>query len=68
LVAYLDFVQRGQLGPDGVVPWVLVGVPTGARLTAVQRIVNTSAEPADYLFRVAALGDVVGTMAKEFLR
>ena len=38
LLAYLDFVQRGQLGPDGVVPRVLIGVPTSKRRTAVQSL------------------------------
>ena len=36
LLAYLDFVQRGQFGPDGIVPRVLVGVPTSKRQAAVQ--------------------------------
>lgn len=67
LMAYLDFVQRGQQGPGSVVPWVLVGVQTAARQQMVQRIVNSLAEPADYLFRVALLPDCVMTMAREFV-
>lgn len=67
LLAYLDFVQRGQLGPLGVVPWVLIGVPTEARRMAVQRIVNGLPEPASYLFRISLLPEVIGAMIKEFL-
>jgi hypothetical protein len=62
LVAYLDFVARGQLGPDGVVPRVLIGVPGRARLTAVQRIVNALPTPADYMFRVAELDNAAIVM------
>ena len=67
LAAYLDFVQRGQLGPGSVMPWVLVGVRTEARQVAVQRIVNSLVEPADYLFRVALLPDCVTAIVKEFI-
>jgi len=67
LLAYLDFVARGQLGPDGIVPRVLIGVPTRARLTAVQRIVNALPTPADYMFRVAELADVPAVMEQILL-
>lgn len=62
LLAYLDFVARGQLGPDDIVPRVLVGVPGKARLTAVQRIVNTLPPPADHMFRVAELSNAATVM------
>ena len=67
LAAYLDFVQRGQVGPNGIVPWVLIGVSSETRRTAVQRIVNGLGELADYLFRVALLPDCVTTITKEFV-
>ena len=67
LLTYLDFVERGQPGPDGVVPWVLIGVPTEARRVAVQRIVNGLPELADYIFRVSLLPDVTTAMLKEFV-
>lgn len=55
LAAYLDFVERGQVGPDGVVPRVLIGVKDQARQMVVQRVVNELPTPADYMFRVAEL-------------
>ncbi len=65
LLAYLDFVQRGQLGPDGVVPRVLIGVPTGKRQAAVQSVVDDLPEPADELFRVAEMAEVAQVMTDE---
>lgn len=62
LLAYLDFVARGQLGPDGIVPRVLIGVPDRRRLSAVQRVVNALPTPADYMFRVVELGNAASTM------
>lgn len=67
LLAYLGFVERGQLGPDGIVPRVLIGVPTRARLTAVQRIVNALPTPADYMFRVVELTNAAAFMEHELM-
>lgn len=52
LLAYLNFVERGQVGPDGVVPRVLIAVPDEKRRAAVQRVVNELPTPADYMFHV----------------
>lgn len=66
LLAYLDFVARGQFGPDGVVPRVLIGVKEEqrqrARRMAIQRLVNTLPTPAEYMFQVAELGEAAGVM------
>jgi len=62
LLAYLDFVARGQLGPDGIVPRVLIGVPDRKRLSALQRVVNTLPTPADYMFRLAELSNAPAVM------
>jgi hypothetical protein len=67
LLAYLDFVERGQLGPDGIVPRVLIGVPTRARLIAVQRLVNALPTPADYMFRVVELTNAAALMEHELM-
>ena len=58
LLAYLDFVQRGQLGPDGVVPRVLIGVPNELRRLAVQRVVDDLPPPADAIFLVTELASM----------
>lgn len=71
LRAYLGFVERGQLGPDGVVPRVLIGVShkdkarLQARQTAMQRIVNELPGPADYMFYVTELSSAAVAMEHE---
>ena len=49
LLAYLDLATRGQLGPDGVIPRVLVTVPHEQRLTAVQELLTGLPAPATEL-------------------
>ena len=68
LMAYLDFVHRGQLGPDDLVPRVFVGVPTDKRQAAVQTIVDSLPEPANLLFFVAVLSDVPQVMIDELMK
>jgi hypothetical protein len=65
LATYLDFVRRGQLGPDGVVPKVLIGVPTIKRQEAVQDVIDELPVPADSLFQVVGLADVTQVMVAE---
>ena len=67
LAAYVEFVRRGQTGPDGVVPWVLIGVTTEGRQRAVQQLVNQLPEPASYLFRVGLLPECTMLMEKELI-
>jgi Replication-relaxation len=67
LTAYLDFVQRGRLGPGGVVPWVLIGVQTEPRQTMMQRMVNRLPELAGYLFRIGLLVECTILMEKELI-
>jgi hypothetical protein len=52
LTAYLDFVRRGQRGPQGVVPRVLVSVPTEKRRQAVAEIISQLPPPANRLMRI----------------
>lgn len=58
LEAYLDFVQRGQLGPDGVVPRVIVGVEKTRQQAVIQSVVDELPPPADRLFVVTSLQGV----------
>ena len=62
LRAYLDFVNRGGIGPRGGIPRVLVSVPSEARRTAVARLVAGLPSPADELFVVAVQDEAVGRM------
>lgn len=52
LVAYLDLLHRGQLGPDGVLPRVLVTVPRTRGLERVRRLLARLPDPAEELFSV----------------
>lgn len=48
---YVDFVNRGGLGPEGIVPGVLITTPDDLRATAIARLIRHLPEPADELFR-----------------
>jgi hypothetical protein len=50
--AYLDFYQRGQLGPHGVMPRVLFTVPSGQRRDAIAAMLEQAPPPADTLLQV----------------
>jgi hypothetical protein len=67
LANYLDFVERGQLGPDGIVPRVLVGVPTAQRRLVVQRIVHSLPSPAEVMFMVTLLPEAPIVLANELM-
>jgi hypothetical protein len=50
---YLAFATSGQVGPLSVTPRVLLTVPTAARLTAAQRVIDSFPPPADKLIEIA---------------
>lgn len=53
LITYLDFVNRGQLGPRNAIPRVLITVPHESRKTLITRVVNRLPPPANELFVVS---------------
>lgn len=55
-LAYVDFARAGQLGPDGIVPRVLITVPHDHRLTAVRDLVETLPAPGPQLILVSLHG------------
>lgn len=55
LLAYLDFVERGQLGPGNLVPRVLVSAVTPVRCAALRSVIARLPAPAADLF--VALSD-----------
>jgi hypothetical protein len=59
---YLDFVDRGQLGPYGVTPRVLWAVQNEARLAAIVQLVERLPEPASRLFHVKLADHAAGYM------
>lgn len=65
LGVYLDFVRRGQLGPHGVVPRVLITVPDAKRKLAIQAVVERLPPPAEALFRVAVESEAVALLISE---
>jgi hypothetical protein len=68
LLTYLDFVQRGQLGPDDVVPRVLIGVPDRKRQDGMQGVLDELPKPADELFLVADMTEIAQLMIDEITR
>jgi len=62
LRTYLDFVNRGGIGPRGGIPRVLVSVPPEARRTAVARLVASLPSPADELVMVVVQDEAVVRM------
>jgi hypothetical protein len=54
---YLDFAARGQLGPTGVMPRVLVCVPDSARRDAIAGVIARLSAPADALLHVTTASD-----------
>jgi protein involved in plasmid replication-relaxation len=52
LTAYVDFVERGQLGPHGLIPRVLVSTIAPERRAALHAVVTQLPEPAAALFVV----------------
>lgn len=62
LLAYLDFVHRGERGPAAVVPRVLVAVPHKARVQAVADLVAGLPAPAAELFVLNKHEDAVQTL------
>lgn len=67
LTAYLDFVRRGQRGPNGIVPRVLVVTPTDARRAAIQGVIDELPTPAGKLLR-ATTDDRAVSLIVEVLR
>jgi hypothetical protein len=59
LTTYLDFVERGQLGPHGIVPRVLINVTNGKRQADIAGIIEHLPAPAPRLFHVTTSDQAV---------
>jgi hypothetical protein len=64
LTGYLEFAQRHGLGPDDVLPRVLVTLPHQARLTAIRQLVAHFPHPAASLFHLITHEDAADYMTK----
>ncbi|HEU5328649.1 MAG TPA: replication-relaxation family protein, partial [Thermomicrobiales bacterium] len=60
LETYLDFVHRGQLGPNGVVPRVLVSTITNLHRNDILSVVRRLPAPASALFLVVTQDEAAG--------
>ena len=64
LAVYVDFYMRGQLGPDKVMPWVLVTVPDAKRLSEIDRLIRQLPSQAGELFTVALHNDAAEVIVR----
>ncbi|WP_163511623.1 replication-relaxation family protein [Fodinicola acaciae] len=65
LRVYLDFVRRGNVGPRGTIPRVLISVPNEHRRQAVQARIARLPEPANELFVVTVAQEAVAFVLGE---
>lgn len=64
LLAYLDFVQRGQLGPGGVTPRVLISVTNTKRAADIAGVIERLPAPAQQMFHVTTADQAVSYMVR----
>ena len=64
LLTYLDFVERGQLGPHGVVPRVLINVTNAKRQADILGVIEHLPYPASKLFHVTTADQAVGYLSR----
>ncbi len=64
LAGYLDFYRRGQLGPDGIMPWVLVTVPNTKRCSDLVRLIRQLPSQGEELFTVALHNDAAEVIVR----
>ena len=64
---YLDFAERGQVGPNGVLPRVLFAVEDEPRRAAVARIIGSLPDPASRLLHVKTADAAAGYLAEVLL-
>jgi hypothetical protein len=64
LLAYVDFAAGGGVGPGGLLPRVLVTVPTEARRVAVAEVITRLPEPTMSLLHVAHEEDATAYLLK----
>lgn len=64
LGAYLDFFRRGQLGPDGIMPLVLVTAPSAKRCSEIVRLIRQLPQQGEELFTVALHNDAAEVIVR----
>lgn len=64
LLTYLDFVERGQTGPRGITPRVLISVQTAQRQAAIAGIIESLPDSAATLFHVTTADQAAGHLVQ----
>ena len=64
LAVYLEFWRGGQLGPEGVMPRVLVTVPDAKRYSEIVRLIRQLPSGAENLFVVALAKDATDVIMR----
>jgi hypothetical protein len=64
LAVYIDFANRGQLGPSDSMPWVLITVPDDKRYSEIVRLIRQLPHPDQELFSVAVHNDAAGSIMR----
>jgi hypothetical protein len=64
LAAYADFYRHGQLGPDQIMPWVLVTVPDAKRCSEIDRLIHQLPSQAGELFTVVVHNDAADLVVR----
>jgi hypothetical protein len=64
LAVYLDFYRRGQLGPDKIMPCVMVTVPDEKRRSEIDRLIRQLPLQAGELFTVALHNDAADLIVR----
>lgn len=62
LLAYVEFASSGQVGPDEIMPRVLVTVPHDHRLAATQTMIDSLPSPATELITLTLHEQAIPTM------
>lgn len=62
LLYYLDFAHRGQLGPDQVVPRVVIATITPERCRAISAMIGRLPSPAEHLFHIVQTDELASSL------
>jgi hypothetical protein len=65
LTAYLDFYNRGQVGPGKIMPWIMITVPDAKRLSEIVRLIRQQPRRADELFTVVTHNDAAEVIVRK---
>lgn len=62
LLTYLDFADRGQLGPGRIMPRIAIATTNPARQHAIQALARRLPDPASDLFRIMQIDELANAL------